>query len=187
MKRIIALMLACVCVLSACGFENSADTQNLKIADGVENTEKSESAENAIPGSYTLPDGWVEYEKYSTPEKMFYVEKGHTDDEQPDNISVNIGTNKYAAAEHESFRDAVVRQLAAQLDGVGANLTGDGTYTAHGDIVYIFTIEEDSGVVTKQYYIIGDYRYCLVHTTNFDGSDSVNEAAGAIVDSFVWE
>ena len=73
-----------------------------------------------------------------------------------------------------------------QLQGVDAELTGDGTYTEQDYIVYIFTISEKD-VVTKQYYIVGDQRYCLIHLTNFTGSESANEAARAMADSFVWD
>ena len=141
--------------------------------------------ETDFPGSYTVPDGWVKMEKYSTENKIFYVEEGHEDDELPDNISIEVGTNRYNTDEHEKFRDAIVRQLTMQLQGVDAELTGDGTYTEQDYSVYIFTISEKD-VVTKQYYIVGDKRYCLIHLTNFTGSESVNEAAQAMADSFVW-
>ena len=42
-------------------------------------------------------------------------------------------------------------------------------------------------MVTKQYYIVDDQRYCLIHLTNFTGSEAGVEAARAIADSFVWE
>lgn len=138
-----------------------------------------------FPGSYTVPEGWVKVEKYSTADKIFYVEEGHEDDELPDNISIEVGTNRYSADEHEKFRDAIVRQLTMQLQGVDAMLTGDGTYTEQDYIVYIFTITEED-VVTKQYYIVADQRYCLLQLTNFTGSESANEAAQAMADSFVW-
>lgn len=35
-------------------------------------------------------------EKYSTENKIFYVEEGHEEDEQPDNISIEVGTNRYS-------------------------------------------------------------------------------------------
>ncbi len=94
--------------------------------------------------------------------------------------------NRYSAEEHTAFRDAIVQQLLMQLDGVDAQLNGDGTYTEQDYVVYIFTIEEADGVITKQYYIVKDYGYCLVHVTNFSGAKDVFEAAQDIVDSFVW-
>lgn len=138
-----------------------------------------------FPGQYPVPEGWVQAEKYSTDEKRFYVEEGHQEDPQPDNISIEVGTNRYSAEDHEQFRDAILRQLAMQLQGVDAQLTGDGTYTEEGDILYIFTISE-ADVVTKQYYIVGDQQYCLLQLTNFTGSEAANEAAQSMATHFVW-
>ncbi len=143
-------------------------------------------SETAFPGTYTVPQGWVKMGKYSTENKIFYVQEGHEDDELPDNISIEVGTNRYSADEHEKFRDAIVRQLAMQLQGLDAKLTGDGTHTKQDYVVYIFTISE-AEMVTKQYYIVGDQRYCLLHLTNFTNSESANEAAQAMADSFVWD
>ena len=42
-----------------------------------------------------------------------------------------------------------------QLDGIEAQLNGDGTYTEQGDLLYIFTIDEGD-IVTTQYYIVRD-------------------------------
>lgn len=53
-------------------------------------------------------------------------------------------------------------------------------------MVYIFTIEEADGVITKQYYIVKDHVYCLDHVTNFSGTEDVFEVAQGIADSFVW-
>lgn len=142
--------------------------------------------ETAFPGSYTVPEGWVIAEQYSTEAKTFYVEAGHEEDELPDNISVEVGTNRYGADEHEQFRDAIVRQLVMQMQGLDAQLMGNGTYTDQGYILYIFTLTEPD-VVTTQYYIVGDERYCLIHLTNFTGSETADKAAQAMADSFVWD
>ena len=140
----------------------------------------------AFPGSYAVPEGWVLAEQYSTEDKLFYVEEGHENDELPDNISIETGTNRYGEDEHEQFRDAILRQLMAQLKGVDAQLTGDGTYTEQGYIVYIFTISE-ANVVTKQYYMVGDQQYCLIHLTSFTGSGNADNAAREMADSFRFE
>lgn len=136
-----------------------------------------------------MPEGWVKAEKYSSAEQIFYVEEGHEEDGQPDNISISIGTNRYSADEHEEFREAILRQIMMQIGKQpGVQLYGDGTHTEQGYVVYIFTIEEEQeGIVTKQYYIVGDRRFCLIHLTNFTGSESVDEAARAMADSFVWK
>lgn len=94
--------------------------------------------------------------------------------------------NRYRAEDHMKFRDAIVRQLSVQAGRAGAELTGEGTFTAQEDILYIFTISEED-VVTRQFYIVGDKRYCLIHLTNFTGSERADEAARAMADSFVWD
>ena len=148
-------------------------------------TQSETEMESDFPGSYTVPDGWVKVEQFSSANKFFYVEDGHENDQTPDNISIEVGTNRYSEDEHESFRNAIVQQLTMQLQGVNAEMTGDGTYTDQDYIVYIFTISEEN-VITKQYYIVGDRRYCLIHLTNFTGSESADEAAQTMVDSFIW-
>lgn len=196
MKRIIAMLIATTLLVTGCGARTAGADES---AAAPENTpedrqeteepamqEQNPAEESAIPGSYTVPEGWIKAEEYSTKEKIFYVEEGHENDTAPDNISVNVGTNKYGADEHMKFRDAIVRQLMMQLQGVDAQLTGDGTYTQQDYVVYIFTIEE-SDVVTKQYYIVGDHRYCLIHLTNYTGSENADNAAQTIADSFVWD
>lgn len=135
---------------------------------------------------YTIPDGWVKSEKYSTNAQIFYIEEGHENDEKPDNISIHVGKNKYSLEEHEQFRDAIVQQLLMQLDGIEAELNGDGTYTEQGNLLYIFTIDEGN-IVTTQYYIVKDYGFCLIQLTNFSGTETVDEAAKGMVNSFVWD
>lgn len=168
MKKMLLIFLIMVLVFTGCGKQG---------------TEK----EIDFPGNYTVPEGWVKSEEYSTDKKVFYIEEGHETDKQPDNISINVGTNRYAEDDHVSFRDAILRQILAQLEGVDAQLYGDGTYTEQGYTVYIFTIEEKNNIVTKQYYIVGDYQYCLIHLTNYTGSEDADKAAQEIVDSFVWD
>ncbi len=189
------LLLLLLCSLTGCATtpKEVSDTQNNTTADAnmpdtnfpAENTQSETEEESDFPGSYTVPDGWVKVEQYSSADKFFYVEDGHENDDTPDNISIEVGTNRYSEEEHEDFRNAIVRQLTMQLQGVSADVTGDGTHTDQDYIVYIFTISEED-VVTKQYYIVGDQRYCLIHLTNFTGSESAVEAAQAMVDSFVW-
>ena len=118
--------------------------------------------------------------------RFFYIEEGHENDEKPDNISIHVGKNKYSLEEHEQFRDAIVQQILMQLDGIEAQLNGDGTYTEQGDLLYIFTIDEGD-IVTTQYYIVKDYGFCLIQLTNFSGSETTEQAARDMVDSFVWD
>ena len=39
----------------------------------------------------------------------------------------------------------------------------------------------------KQYYIVKDYGFCLIQLTNFSGSETTEQAARDMVDSFVWD
>lgn len=140
-------------------------------------------------GSYTVPEGWLESDVYSTDDKLFYVPEEQAEAELPDNISVEEGSNGYAPEEHEQFRDAILSQLMMQLrmtGDTGAALLGDGTYTDSGDILYVFTVEGSDGVITKQFYVVGDHRYCLIHLTRFSGSGEADEAASRMAASFQW-
>lgn len=180
-KAVVLLWLFGMLCLSACG------TPAEQAKEAAPEPEAEQPAEdNVLPGSWTVPEGWVKNEQYSTEYKIFYMEEGHEEDEQPDNISIEVGTNRYSSEDHMKFRDAIVRQLTMQISGTDAELTGEGTFTAQEDVLYIFTIREE-GVITKQFYIVGDQRYCLVHLTNFTGSERAEEAAREMADSFAWE
>lgn len=191
-KRIPLVLLFLFLLSAVAGCGGRTDTPDaiagFDIPKGSQTSEPEQSdheSEAVFPGSYTVLGGWVKAEQYSTENKVFYVEEGHEEDAQPDNISIEIGTSRYAAEEHEQFRDAIVRQLMVQMQGIDAELTGDGTYTEQGDVVYIFTISE-ADVVTKQYYIVGEQQYCLIHLTSYSGSESTESAARSMLDSFIW-
>ena len=66
-------------------------------------------------------------------------------------------------------------------------MTAGGSYTAAGDVLYIFTISDDASS-TVQYYIIGDNRYVLIHVTDLmdERIPDVNAIAAAMADSFTW-
>ena len=82
-------LLAVMLCLSACGAP--AEKEDARQPEAEEPV-----GENALPGTWTVPEGWVKAEKYSTENKIFYVEEGHEEDEQPDNISIEVGTNRYS-------------------------------------------------------------------------------------------
>lgn len=193
---ILVWMLGISLLLAACQGGNGggraqggSKAQSGSAAEGSRENQGNDTAEEDFPGEYTIPEGWVKAEKYSSAEQIFYVEEGHEEDGQPDNISISIGTNRYSADEHEEFREAILRQIMMQIGKrPGVQLYGDGTHTEQGYVVYIFTIdEEQEGIVTKQYYVVDDYRFCLIHLTNFTGSESANGAAKEMADSFVWK
>lgn len=160
--------------------------ETLSAAESLQEIEATEpEEETAFPGSYTVPEGWVTAESHSTAKKIFFVQEGHENDMQPDNISIEVGKNRYKAEEHELFREAILKQLLMQTKGLSAELNGSGTSTEQGYILYVFTVK-GSGATTVQYYIVDDYRYCLIHLTNFSGEEDACEAAQALADSFVW-
>lgn len=193
MKKTFAVLLVMLGVLSGCTSDPAADQNNMQPAppsesDVQEQEEKKKDEESMIPGDYDVPDGWVKSETYSNARQIFYVEEGKEDSTQPDNISINVGENKYSAEEHTKFKDAILRQIMMQIQGQDVELDGTGTHTEQDYVVYIFTItEKESGIVTKQYYIVDDYRFCLIQLTNFTGSEAADEAAQQMMDSFVWD
>ncbi len=195
MRKEIGAVLMVMLLLAGCSSgkaEQKNDVDNSSESASVNQQENSQAntakpeQETAIPGSYTVPDGWVKSDEHSSANMVFYVEEGHEEDELPDNISISVGANRYSAEEHTKFKDAIMKQLQMQLNGTDAQLEGSGSNTEQGNVVYTFTID-DGAAVTKQYYIVKDYEFCLVQLTNFTGSDSAYQAAQTIVDSFVWD
>jgi hypothetical protein len=146
-------------------------------------------------GEYTEPKGWAifaeqsEHEGYGLDEKRYYLQEGSgARAGAPTNISVEIGSNRYAPEENAAFRQGIVASLSAQADDSLQGLTGDGTYSANGYYLYIFTLEYDDNITT-QYYVVGDRKYFLVIATDWKDPavTDVNVAARSIVDSFVWD
>jgi len=144
-------------------------------------------------GRYTLPSGWHELKDLSKEQKRFYVKKRIATKGFFTNISVESGDNLYSVEEHGDFRQAILRQLSIQLrtfnkqDKNQSVLTGSGFNSKKGKMVFKFVMEIDDSLVT-QYYIVGEYRHCLVHVTNFldPRIPDVDMVAQSIVDSFEW-
>ena len=140
-------------------------------------------------GTYEIPVDWMESKTHSTENKFFYVKEGEDDEEKPNNISVNVGSNNYSEDEHESFRNAIINQLSMQVgNDENVEVTANGSNTTNGYIVYTFNIiEKDENITTTQYYIIGDHKYVLVQETKFMDSEETDDAAQKIVDTFKWK
>ncbi|MCI9569001.1 MAG: hypothetical protein HFG14_03705 [Lachnospiraceae bacterium] len=175
MKKRLAVALMVLFFLSGCALGDTSGS-----------VQTDSGGKDNIPGTYIVPEGWVKSEQYSSEDKIFYVEEGHEKDTRPDNISIEIGTNRYGLDEHDKFRYAILRQLSMQSKGSSANVTGEGVHTEQDYIMYIFTIDDDYAL-TRQYYIVDDHRYCLIHLTDFSGNEDAADAARAIADSFVWD
>ena len=139
-------------------------------------------------GSYEVLDGWVENKEHSTRNKFFYVLEGTEKQSLPNNISINEGTNKYSSNQHTSFRTAIVKQLSSQISGKeGVTLNANGSYTDNDYVVYTFVIhEEDKDITTTQYYIVGDYKYVLIHETVHGTSTETDEVAKKMLNTFKW-
>lgn len=138
-------------------------------------------------GTYEIPVDWIESVAHSTNDKFFYVKEGQENENRPDNISVNEGTNKYPADEHEKFRSAILNQLSMQIGGdENVEVTANGSNTKNGYVVYTFNIKDQDNTTT-QYYIVGDYKYILVHETTFGDSAETDSAAQKIIDTFKWK
>lgn len=137
-------------------------------------------------GTYNIPSTWEKNEGHSTSYKYFFTNKKDRNDNPPNNISVEKGTNKYSKDQHIEFRQAIQRQLLAQVKYYGAEVKGSGGNTKNGYIYYTFIVEGKSQT-TVQHYIVGDYKYVLIHETIFkgDGKDCHN-AANTILNSFKW-
>lgn len=140
-------------------------------------------------GSYTVPNTWVESKEHSTSSKFFYVQKGQENESQPNNISVNSGTNKYSKDDHEQFKNAILAQLSTQISKEeDVKINASGSTTDNGDIVYTFIMDfKERNAVLTQYYIVGDYKYILVYESVYHEEGDTDEVAKNIVNSFKWE
>ena len=137
-------------------------------------------------GKFSIPNTWVKRDDHSTASKYFFA-NGRDKNSIPNNISVEMGTNRYAEKDHEQFRDAIKRQLIAQASAYRMTLNASGSTSKNGYYVYTFELK-GSRETTIQHYIVGDYKYVLVHETIFrEDNNDTNNAAKTIVDSFIWK
>ena len=139
-------------------------------------------------GKFTISDNYMIRYDHSTHDKLFFVDKKDEHSSRPNNISTNGGTNYYSKSEVLRFKEAITYQMTNQAKAYKAQLNGSGSKTDQGYDVLTF-IMTTSTEKTVQYYVVGDYKYFLVHATIFDSKeeDSVIEAAEYIVNSFTWE
>ena len=187
---ILLIGITLVVGISALKFLNQiAEDVVLNENENVQNEELEDGIYNKDFGSYRVIDDWVEAKNYSTKSKFFYVKSGDENEKMPNNISVNEGKNSYLASEHGNFRKAILTQLSMQIGKQeGINLNANGSTTENGYILYTFVIsDEENDTITTQYYIIGDYKYVIVHETVHGTSSEVDEVAKEIVNSFKWK
>lgn len=177
MKKVIKSLILIICLMTLTGCLN-----------GNQNKPK-DNIYNKSFGSYKVEDGWIEDRKHSSNNKFFYVLNGTEKESKPNNISINQGKNKYSEDEHMNFRDAIVRQLSYQIKGRNdIELKANGSYTDNDYVVYTFEIyEENKDITTTQYYIVGDYKYVLIHETVHGTSIETDEVAKTMVNTFKWK
>ncbi len=139
-------------------------------------------------GKFNLKERFVEMKNVSTDEKKFFCVIGHETDERPNNISISKVNNIYGASEHKSFKDDITEQLKQQTANYDIeSINSLSSFTYEGDMMYEFTIKEKNDIVTRQYYIVGDYCSVLVHETTFSKSEECDGAALEMAKSFKWE
>lgn len=147
--------------------------------------EKSMRYEKAF-GTYEILNGWIEEKTHSTNDVFFYVKEETEKNNQPNNIAISEGENKFKKSEHENFKKAIMSQLNAQMNkNSDVKIVLDGLTTKSENIVYVVKIKEKE-LETRFYYIVGEYRFVMVQATCFDDSENVYKVSERIVDSFVW-
>ncbi len=139
-------------------------------------------------GTFSIPEGWEESKSHSTSDMFFYIPEGNDDESYTDNISVRYATNRYSEDDVMSFKDAIMKQLAKQMENdPDTELAGEGTYTANDYLLLSFTISGfEDGSILEFYYIVGEKKYCEVYMTAKDDIEASRATAQMIVDSFVW-
>ncbi|MCR5462629.1 MAG: hypothetical protein K6E87_06130 [bacterium] len=173
MKKIFIILITCL-LFTGCSLNSF-----------VNNRKNNNTIETSY-GSYNIPSTWMYRKDHSTSSKYFFTNKNDKKN-PPNNISVEMGTNYYSEDNHNEFSDAILRQLGYQITDNGMKVTSSGSTTKNGYIVYTFNIES-SAQTTIQHYIIGDYKYVLVHETIWDdNSYDIDNAAKTIVNSFKWK
>lgn len=176
MKKILIVLTICL-LFCGCSLVKRTTTNNIIKNDNLIETSY---------GSYTIPSTWMKRDDHSTASKYFFVNR-NDNNSIPNNISVEMGTNKYSKEDHMNFKTAIQNQLAYQVKGSGATINGSGSTTKNGYVVYTFRVSMGSQL-TVQHYIVGDYKYVLVHETIWDGnSTDTDNAAKEIVNSFKWK
>ena len=171
MKKILVVLFMCI-LLTGCSLKTS----------------KNEEYKLNGYGKYQIPNNAVIRKDHSSSRKLFFVKNKDLRNKMPNNISVEGGTNRYSKEDHMQFKSAIQSQLYMQASRFSSKITGSGTKTKNGYTLYIFNME-NSGSITKQYYIVGDYKYILVHETILNGTEDkeLDNIAKYIIDSFIWE
>lgn len=148
--------------------------------------------EEKIFGTYDVYEDWVFLENYSDEESAFYSKKGEEITNKTTNISVEYRQNQYKKEEYDILTSAILYQLKLELkEELYENLISESFTSKNGYSVFRIEVNDeqnDPPVKTIQYYIAGEKAHVLVQVTDFgeEGTESVEEVAKNIVESFVW-
>lgn len=138
-------------------------------------------------GSYIIHENYIESEKYSNDGKYYYVnKKDYGKIGYVNNISICKGVNKYTKSQHTLFRDAIIKQISWQQQNTNATISGDGSYSKNGYIIYTFQIIEGLEVKYRYYIIDKDFEYILIETTARSEYENIDEAAQLMINSFLY-
>ena len=197
MKKSLYLLPLMIVMLSACGNKHADVVTSTKADEStVEATQKGDTGNKDSKrvekefGSFIVAEGFGEAKEQSGGGRYFYVVEGHEHDARPNNISINTGHQNYNLDESEKFAESTTWQLNMQIKqyGMDAVVYGSSGKTDAGDIMYIFDIKfNDSNEIDRQYYILRDKKYVMVFMSNFDGDESVKQAAELMAKSFEWK
>ena len=197
MKKSLYLLPVMILMLSACtnkqadvGTSAKVEDSTVKASQKDNNTTKDGQRVDKEFGSFIVAEGFGEAKEQSGGGRYFYVVEGHEHDARPNNISINTGHQNYNLDESEKFAESTTWQLNMQIKqyGMDAVVYGSSGKTDAGDIMYIFDIKfNNSNEIDRQYYILRDKKYVMVFMSNFDGDESVKQAAELMAKSFEWK
>jgi|GEM_PF-3399975 len=134
-------------------------------------------------GTYSVDSKWSKDNSYTSGENYLFFKEN---DNSQNNINILFQENDYAESDMEKFRQDLVN-WAAQSAGEDVTIEANGTTTANGYMLYIIHFIYGDGD-TLQYYVMGDHKHVLFHSTIWDMSqyEEVKEVTERAVDSFVW-
>ena len=138
-------------------------------------------------GTYSVKSDWNEMQTASG-EIFIYMPPHSSEKKKNNSITIHSSRNPYAAKDHRIFRNAIMEQLQKKVDLFSdPQINAYGKYTSNDLVMYVFCISEDNGIETKQYYIVGEKRFCVIQSINYDKNLELDQVAEEIADSFRWK
>ena len=189
-------MLFSACSIYSMYEKGNKENTNEKAEEILPDKEKNQSSQNMPKageviedfGTYTVSENWSEATELSKRDITFYLQNGTPTNKPTTNISVSVDKNKYSKEEAGGFAQAIDRQLRSQVGSLDLkSYSGNGTFTENDYPLIVMEIETEE-MKTTQYYIVGDYRFVMVHLSEYHDESIKNaeEVALNIVNSFEW-